>query len=164
MRSLPASLLLILLIASASFAQAPVLVVEVEPGKLFAIDLETGMVRPVIYFKLEPPVPPPPPITQLYGFCIYESADRDDYDKAQPGINNVIDGERLQRLDQRFKWYPTEADEEAEPFRSWAAAAKEAKKPLPYLFLVQQEGKLVEDMPLPDTVDKVITEVRKYLP
>lgn len=109
----------------------------------------------------------PPPVTDLWGIVVYESSQRDEYG---PKMAQVLLGTRLETLDENFTWLPFDQDEVdedgnmPEEFGPWVEMLTAEGFEMPHLFLVQQEGKLVDHMKVPDSVDKVIVEVRKYLP
>ena len=114
--------------------------------------------------------PPPPPVTDLWGIVVYESGQRDEYG---PKMAQVILGTRLDALDENFTWLPFDQDEVdedgnmPEEFEPWVKMLTAGGFEMPHLFLVKEEdeqGKLVDHMKLPDSIDKVIVEVRKYLP
>lgn len=107
-------------------------------------------------------------VKELWGVVVYESSDKGKYG---PIINQVILARRLNEIE-NFTWLPFDKDQVDEDgnvptypvdFRPWRDLLLRDGLQMPYLFLIQQDGLLVDQMELPNSVDAVIAEVRKYL-
>jgi hypothetical protein len=113
------------------------------------------------------PQPEPNPIEKLYGMVLYETNEVDDLG---PGMAQVILGVRLRKLDEDFEWNPFDLDsvdaegEVPKDIAPWLALIAEKDLEIPQLFLIDQDGKLVDNRKLPESVDEVITLVREHLP
>lgn len=81
------ALIVSLIAATVVAADASVLVVEIEPGIYFGMDLETGMPRTILFHRLDAP-PQPPPITQsgLHVLIVDNENLRGDLPQAQLNI------------------------------------------------------------------------------
>lgn len=117
----------------------------------------------------DPPDPPEPDVEFLYGLVLYQSELIDD-DPRSAEISQVLLGLRLMNLDENFQWMKFDLDkvdadgDVPEEFQPWYELIKDKQLDGPQLFLIDQDGKLLENLNLPATVDGVITLVREYLP
>lgn len=111
--------------------------------------------------------PPPTPTSELWGFVLYESEDVDDYG---PEVAKILASEKLRKLSDKFHFQPFDKDvvkkggEIPSNIKPWLDIIKDKALPLPHIFFVNQDGKLVFNAPLPKDLDSTITLINKYLP
>ena len=110
---------------------------------------------------------PPPPAEELWGLLIFES---DDVDNLGPDFAQVLYSTRIRTLHSKFHWEPRDIDEQDADgntpgdLKPWVKIIEEENLEVPHLFLVDQDGNLVTNASAPQTVDKTIDFIKKYLP
>lgn len=115
------------------------------------------------------PQPLPNPVEYLFGMVFFQSEEVDDMENAAE-VSQVLLGLRLRSLDENFQWMPTDIDkvnadgEVPEDVKPWLDLIKDKELEMPHLFLVDQDGKLITNQVLPETVDEVIVLIRKVMP
>jgi hypothetical protein len=105
-------------------------------------------------------------VTAMWGIAVYESGDVAKYG---PTAAQVITGTRLRELNPKFTWLPADRDTLDEAgqvpadIKPWLLLVQDDSLELPYLFLVDQNGRIAWQGKLPESVDAVIAEVQKHL-
>ncbi len=106
-----------------------------------------------------------PTFDRLWGVVVVEGFDRDEYG---PKVAQVLASTRLRNI-KNFSWRVVDKDETDEhgntpaDVRRWVDRAERMEFSLPYLFLVDESGRSIQDLKLPETVDEVIDLVRRWL-
>jgi hypothetical protein len=113
------------------------------------------------------PEPDPGPVSSLWAIFVYESDEVDD----QPWLANILTSQFIRQLgnaNTRLLFADKdEKDESGQPperTRTWTQLAASDKRPLPWLYLVNQEGQIVAQQAVPHTVAEVVALIQRYAP
>jgi len=113
------------------------------------------------------PNPDPQPVDELFGVVIYESSDmlqqrggkqiNFGHILLSKDLHDEFDEQHLRQIDKDAQ---DEDGQVPDEYRPYLDAAED--KQLPHLFLVDEQGLVLYDGPLPLTVEQTVTIIRKY--